>query len=95
MLHVQVDAQEGFPSPFRAVLIPGLHEISQPGSEPVSVISTQSGEVLCVPSRTVHPVDSPEASRYREEWATKADRNPREVYVPKALRDEGPKKDIR
>lgn len=86
MLHVVVDAQEGFPEPFRAVLIPGLHEIPQPGSEPVSVISTQSGETFCVPSSTVHDSESPEAARYRREWATLTGKSEREIYVPEALR---------
>jgi hypothetical protein len=86
MLHVFVDAQEGFPEPFRAILIPGLHEIPQFGAEPVSVISTPAGETLVVPSSTVHEAESPQAEAYRREWATLTGKSEREIYVPEALR---------
>lgn len=57
--HVKVVGAPGYPEEFRAVLIPGLHEI--PGESPVSVISTEAGEILAVPSESVQFVDSPRA----------------------------------
>ncbi len=55
------------------------------------MIFTEVGDLHVVPASTVFPsdhapVESPQARAYREEWAVKADRNPRDVYIPEALR---------
>lgn len=57
--HIKVVGAPGYPEEFRAVLIPGLHEVPQPGEAPVSVISTEAGELLAVPSDTVEFVEGP------------------------------------
>lgn len=57
--HIKVVGAPGYPEEFRAVLIPGLHEVPQPGEAPVSVISTEAGELLAVPSDTVRFVEGP------------------------------------
>jgi len=67
--------------------IPGLESIPVlDGRGDLAVIVTEGGEAHVVPAKFVHRVDSPEAAAYRAEWATKADRNPRDVYIPEALR---------
>ncbi len=48
---VEITGAPGFVDRFRATLIPGLHEVRLAGeSEPVSVVSTEAGEILAVPS---------------------------------------------
>lgn len=96
--HVEVNGEPGYADGFKAVLIPGLHEIAfVEGVGSKSVIITEAGDFLAVDSKNVTFVDSPDAQEsgptesagaaaYRAEWATKADRNPREVYIPEALR---------
>lgn len=80
---VVVFKHPGFTDRFRAILIPGLHKVSSPpGAEPVSVISTEAGEVLAVQSRHVF---TPEGLAYAEEWATKDHSTVFDVRVPDAL----------
>lgn len=57
--HVKVVGAPGYPEEFRAVLIPGLHDIPQPDGPPVSVISTEAGEILAVPSESIRFVEAP------------------------------------
>jgi hypothetical protein len=84
---VEINGQPGYADGFKAVLIPGLHEVVYvDDAEPKSVIVTEAGDILAVDSKNVTFVDSPQAAAYRAEWATKADRNPRDVYIPEALR---------
>lgn len=78
---VIVTPHAGYPEQFRATLIPGLHKISSRG-ELVSVVSTEAGEVLAVPSRNVF---TPEGLRYAREWATKGHSTIYDVRVPDAL----------
>lgn len=57
-MQVEIIGAPGFVDRFKAVLVPGLHEVSFAGDvEPVSVITTQAGELLAVPSKYVHPVN--------------------------------------
>lgn len=72
----------GYVDRYKATLIPGLHKVEQPGEEPVSVISTESGETLAVRSRHLF---TPEGLRYAEEWATKNHTTIFDVRVPDAL----------
>lgn len=68
--HVKVNYP---PEPeFRAVLIPGLHQVPSVDGPPVSVISTEAGEILAVPSETVEFVKGP-GVRY-EGWPEGAHR---------------------
>jgi hypothetical protein len=87
--HVEVKGAPGF-TDFSAAIIPGLHGISSAADvEPRTVVVDADGGIFVVPSRCVsfvHKADSPQAAAYRAEWATKADRNPRDVYIPEALR---------
>jgi hypothetical protein len=80
----------GFADGFEAWIIPGLNGVEQHGEEPVSVITTDVGDIHVVPASTVRfpekPSDNRNAEMYRAEWSTKADRNPRDVYIPEALR---------
>lgn len=78
---VVVTPHAGHPEQFKATLIPGLHKISSHG-EAVSVVSTEAGEVLAVPSRNVF---TPEGLRYAEEWATLQGKTIHDVRVPDAL----------
>lgn len=80
-LHVIVTPHTGHPEQFRATLIPGLHKISS-RSEVVSVVSTEAGEVLAVPSRNVF---TPEGLRYAQEWATQTHKSIYDIRVPDAL----------
>lgn len=58
---VKIVGAPGFTEEFRAVIIPGLHMVPQTGSrEPVTVISTEAGELLCVPSSTVRDPETGE-----------------------------------
>lgn len=57
--HVKVVGAPGYPEEFRAVLIPGLHDIPSATGDSVSVISTEAGEVLAVPSESVQFVEAP------------------------------------
>lgn len=57
--HVKVVGAPGYPEEFRAVLIPGLHKVPQPGRNPVSVISTEAGELLAIESEFVELVEGP------------------------------------
>lgn len=84
--HVEVNGAPGFVDHFKAVLIPGLDHLKniRNHAEEVAVVLTEAGDLHVVPSSTVTHVDSPEAARYRAEWAVKADRN--HVYIPEALR---------
>lgn len=83
---VQVKGAPGFED-FEAGVIPGLHEVSTAADvEPRTVVVDAAGGIFVVPSRCVTFIDSPEAAAYRAEWATKADRSPRDVYIPEALR---------
>lgn len=80
---VVVTPHAGQPERFRATLIPGLHKVSSPpGAEPVSVVSTEAGEVLAVQSRHVF---TPEGLAYAEEWATLQGKTIYDVRVPDAL----------
>ena len=73
----------GYVDRFRATLIPGLHRIvSARGAEPVSVVSTEAGEVLAVESRHVF---TPEGLAYAEEWATKSHASVFDIKIPEAL----------
>lgn len=58
--HVKIVGAPGYVEEFRAVLIPGLHEVPAVDDRgPVSVISTEAGELLVVPSRFVEFVPGP------------------------------------
>lgn len=78
---IVVTPHAGQPERFRATLIPGLHKISS-RDEVVSVVSTEAGEVLAVPSRNVF---TPEGLAYAEEWATLQGKTIYDVRVPDAL----------
>lgn len=78
---VIVTPHSGHPERFRATLIPGLHKISS-RDEAVSVVSTEAGEVLAVPSRNVF---TPEGLRYADEWATQTHKSIYDIRVPDAL----------
>lgn len=77
---------KGFPQRFKATLIPGLHKVDQPGEDPVTVISTEAGDVIAVPSRYVF---TPEGLRYAEDWATQTHKSIFDIRVPDALSVEG------
>lgn len=47
---VKVVGVPGFGEDFRAVVIPGLDRVAQPGEANVAVISTEAGELLVVPA---------------------------------------------
>jgi hypothetical protein len=80
---VVVFKHPGFVDRFKATLIPGLHKISSaPDVDPVSVVSTEAGEVLAVQSRHVF---TPEGLQYAEEWATKTHSTVFDVKIPEAL----------
>lgn len=57
---VKIVGLPGYVEEFRAVIIPGLHRVPQPGEQPVTVISTEAGELLCVPSSTVRDPETDE-----------------------------------
>jgi hypothetical protein len=72
MIKVKVVGVPGYPDEFRATIIPGLHEVPQPGEEPVTVISTEAGEILVVPSSSIEEVPertiSAIAREIRADW---------------------------
>ena len=80
--HVVVTEHAGHPERFRATLIPGLHRIPSAAGTEQSVVSTEAGEVLAVPSRNVF---TPEGLRYAEEWATQTHKTIYDIRVPDAL----------
>lgn len=55
---VQIVGAPGFVNKFRATLVPDMHEIQAgPGCPVVSIISTEAGELLAVPSDSVEFVE--------------------------------------
>jgi hypothetical protein len=59
MPKVVVTGAPGFPEPFRATIVPGLHEVLMAGAEePVTVLSTEAGELIVVDSKYIEEVDS-------------------------------------
>lgn len=81
-MNVIVTPHTGHPEEFRAVLTPGLHEITLSSGEAFSVITTEAGEVLAVPSRNVF---TPDGLAYAKEWATLQHKSIYDIYVPDAL----------
>lgn len=57
-IRAQLVGCPGYEDGYRCTVIPGLHEIPRPGGEPVTVISTEAGDLLCVPSHYVRPRES-------------------------------------
>lgn len=57
---VKIVGLAGYPEDFRAVIIPGLHRIPRPGDVDQSVISTEAGELMCVPSDAVRDLTTGE-----------------------------------
>lgn len=72
----------GYVARYEGRLVPGLHRAGTDNNEPVSVISTEAGDVLAVKSRHLF---TPEGLRYAEEWATKLHVSVLDVYIPRAL----------
>jgi len=78
---IVVTEHADWPERRKGTLIPGLHEI-QRGTEILSVVSLDNGEIHAVPSRNVFTV---EGLRYAEEWSAKTGRTIYDVRVPDAL----------
>lgn len=53
---VKVVGVPGYPESFRAVVIPGLDRVAQPGEADVAVISTEAGDILVVPADSLEDV---------------------------------------
>lgn len=74
MTRVEIVGAPGYVDGFRATLVPGLHEFQAgPDAPKMSVVVTDAGETLAIPSEFVRVL-------YCREWA------PSDIYVPEALR---------
>lgn len=96
-MQVQVIDAPGFVDRFDAILIARFPAIA-PDAHAMSVVRTSEADWLCVPSRCVHTPEEVKTmedreDHYRQEWATKTGKTPREIYVPEAIRKVEEKKE--
>ncbi len=72
---------------FDAKVVPGLDRVPAVDARGgLVVVADKAGEVHVVPASTLHKLPSSHAVQYVAEWATKANRNPSDVYIPENLR---------
>lgn len=87
-VHIIARKAPGFDPDTRGTIVDGLERVGSSDQGPLTVIVTEAGDFLAIPSKHIEVIDSsdsPDAAAYREEWAVKSGRNPRDVYVPEAL----------
>lgn len=83
---VEIVGAPGYVDGFKATLVPGLDEFQAgPDAPKVSVVVTDAGETLAIPSEFVHDLNQ-NAELYRNEWEAKTGRARSDIYIPEALR---------
>lgn len=93
---VEITGAPGYVDGFKATLVPGLDHVQVSANAPeVSVVVTDAGETLAIPSEFVHDLNQPleaeprealNAELYADEWVAKTGRARSDIYIPEALR---------
>lgn len=93
---VEIVGAPGYVDGFKATLVPGLDKVQVSDDAPVvSVVVTDAGETLAIPSEFVHdlnqtisaePRSAVNAELYTDEWVAKTGRARSDIYIPEALR---------